>query len=92
MSQSAAWTGERTTTSRLRQVTDDLARDDVPAPQGLEELVLAVALEPGQADQLAGVDLEVDRPAVGAQPQAAHAQHRRAAAGRALAASPGGRP
>ena len=34
-------------------------------PRALEERVLAVALQPGQADQLAGAQLELDRPAPG---------------------------
>jgi len=63
-------------------MTDDLARDDVLAPQGLEELILAVTLEPGEPDDLSGVHLQVDRPAIGAKPQAVHAQDRRPAAGR----------
>src|SRR5204862_7909408 len=66
------------------QVTDDLAGDDLLAPQRLEELVLAMTLEPGQPDQLSGVHVQVDGPAVGPEPQAAHAQHRRPVAGRSL--------
>jgi len=64
------------------QVTDDLAGDDFLAPQGLEELVLTVTLQSGQSDQLSGVHVQVDGPAVGPEPQAANAQHRRPVAGR----------
>ncbi len=45
-------------------VADDLALRLDPAAQRLEEGVAAVALEAGQADELAGLDLEVDRPCV----------------------------
>ena len=68
-----------TASRAVGEVADDLALGLDAAAQRLEEGVAAVALEPGQADQLAGLDLEVDRRAVRAQPQAAHAEHRRAA-------------
>jgi hypothetical protein len=73
-------------------VAHDLARDDVLAPQGLEELVLAVTLEPGQPDQLTSVHGQVNRFAVGTQPQPANGQDRGSAAGRGrfLLAAPDG--
>ena len=42
-------------------MADDLALGGDAAAQRVEELVLAVALEPGNPDELAGRDLEVDR-------------------------------
>jgi hypothetical protein len=65
----------------------DLALDGESAAQHVEELALAVALEPGDADELAGADLDVDRLAVRAQAHAARAEHRLAATlvGRACA-------
>ena len=60
-------------------VADDLALRLDPAAQRLEEGVAAVALEAGQADELACLDLEVDRPCVGAEPERADAEHRRTA-------------
>ena len=50
-------------------VADDLALGRDPAAQRLEECVAAVPLEAGEANQLARLDLEVDRPAVRTQLQ-----------------------
>src|SRR5262249_25682472 len=65
-----------------REMTDDLARADVLAPQGLEELVLALTFQAGQPDELPGPHFQLDGPAAGAEPEAADAQDRRPAAGR----------
>ena len=79
MSWSAASAGERMTTVAAVDVADDLALRLDPAAQRLEERVAAVSLEPGQADELAGLDLEVDRAPFRPEPEPADAEHRRPA-------------
>ncbi len=54
-------------------------RRDRPGPgrpgQRMEKRLLAVALQAGQSDQLAGVELQVDRLGLGVQYHSASAQH-----------------
>jgi hypothetical protein len=60
-------------------VADDLAGDRAGAAEGVEELILTVALQTRDADELAGMDVHADRPTVHPKQQAPRAERELAA-------------